>query len=112
MNPKSGLFFFDSSFRPVPLLQEFIGVTESNPMRRQNVLNMICYEKVVRSLRENEQVLVFVHSRRETVGTARTLFELACQNNRKGVSESLFPFFPRIRLIFFYSSPSPLFFFG
>ena len=33
VDPKKGLFHFDSTFRPCPLKQEFIGVTEK---RRSN----------------------------------------------------------------------------
>ena len=31
---QTGLFFFDSSYRPVPLQQSFVGVKEKNPFKR------------------------------------------------------------------------------
>ena len=31
----AGLFVFDQSFRPIPLTQMFVGVTEGNAMKRQ-----------------------------------------------------------------------------
>ena len=45
VDPGKGLFHFDSSFRPVGLEQQFVGVTEKAGKK---------------------QVLVFVHSRKET----------------------------------------------
>ena len=46
VNADTGLFFFDSSYRPVPLTQQYIGVTETNFMARNNLMNEICYNKV------------------------------------------------------------------
>ena len=37
VNPAKGLFFFDNSFRPVPLEQQYIGVTEKKPIKRLQV---------------------------------------------------------------------------
>ena len=37
VNPSKGLFFFDNSFRPVPLEQQYIGITEKKPMKRLQV---------------------------------------------------------------------------
>lgn len=47
VNVDKGLFYFDSSFRPCPLKQEFIGVTEKKAIKRYQVTNEICYEKVL-----------------------------------------------------------------
>lgn len=46
VNPESGLFFFDSSYRPVPLAQQYIGISEQNFSARNDLLNEICYNKV------------------------------------------------------------------
>lgn len=46
MNHETGLFFFDSSYRPVPLAQQYIGISEPNFMARNKLLNDICYNKV------------------------------------------------------------------
>jgi hypothetical protein len=41
VSPASGLFFFDASYRPVPLTQSFYGVVERNPMKRVQGMNEI-----------------------------------------------------------------------
>lgn len=46
VNPETGLFFFDSSYRPVPLAQQYIGISEHNFLARIELLNEICYKKV------------------------------------------------------------------
>ena len=42
----AGLFYFDSSYRPVPLEMQFIGVTERNSLQARNTQDDICYDKV------------------------------------------------------------------
>ncbi|XP_042499431.1 DExH-box ATP-dependent RNA helicase DExH14 isoform X2 [Macadamia integrifolia] len=77
VNPETGLFFFDSSYRPVPLAQQYIGISEQNFAARNQLLNTICYNKVVESLKQGHQAMVFVHTRKDTVKTARTLIEFS-----------------------------------
>ncbi|EOY22054.1 hypothetical protein QUC31_007545 [Theobroma cacao] len=77
VNPETGLFYFDSSYRPVPLSQQYIGISEQNFVARNELLNEICYKKVVDSLRQGHQAMVFVHSRKDTAKTAEKLVELA-----------------------------------
>ncbi|KAH9778128.1 DExH-box ATP-dependent RNA helicase DExH14 [Citrus sinensis] len=72
-----GLFFFDSSYRPIPLAQQYIGISEPNFAARNELLSEICYKKVVDSLRQGHQAMVFVHSRKDTVKTAQKLVDLA-----------------------------------
>lgn len=60
-----GLFYFDNSFRPVPLEQQYIGITEKKAVKRFQVMNEIVYEKIMEHAGRN-QILVFVHSRKET----------------------------------------------
>lgn len=50
VNPETGLFFFDSSYRPVPLAQQYIGISEQNFSVRNELLNEICYKKVFVSI--------------------------------------------------------------
>ena len=78
MNRHTGLFYFDSSFRPVPLEQHFIGVKgkPASPQSRRN-LDRVSFEKVSELVREGHQVMVFVHARKETVKTALALKEAA-----------------------------------
>jgi pre-mRNA-splicing helicase BRR2 len=83
VDPSKGLFFFDNSFRPVPLQQQYIGITEKKAIKRLQVcvlsdvcffltytqlMNDIVYEKVV-NLAGKQQVLVFTHSRKDTAKT-------------------------------------------
>ncbi|ORX48547.1 Sec63-domain-containing protein [Hesseltinella vesiculosa] len=83
VDPKSGLFHFDSTYRPCPLKQQFIGITEKKAIKRFQVANEVCYEKVLEQIeqREENQVLVFVHSRKETAKTAMTLKDMAIDND-------------------------------
>jgi pre-mRNA-splicing helicase BRR2 len=77
------LFPFANSFRPIPLEQTFIGLTVKKPFKRYQLMNEICYEKVMEQAGKN-QVLVFVHSRKETAKTAKTLRDMALANNTLG----------------------------
>eukprot|EP01038_Epipyxis_sp_PR26KG_P008839 gene8839-11930_t len=80
VKPKKGLFFFDNSYRPVPLQQQYIGVTEKKALKRFQLINEICYEKVLQQAGKN-QVLIFTHSRSETAKTAKALRDLAASND-------------------------------
>ncbi|KAI0693550.1 Sec63-domain-containing protein [Cytidiella melzeri] len=77
VNRHTGLFYFDSSFRPVPLEQHFIGIRgKQQPQYRKN-LDRVTFEKVAEMVREGHQVMVFVHARKETVKAALALKEAA-----------------------------------
>ncbi|RPD67035.1 Sec63-domain-containing protein [Lentinus tigrinus ALCF2SS1-7] len=78
VNRHTGLFYFDSSFRPVPLEQHFIGVKgkPNSPTAKRNI-DKVVYEKVSELVREGHQVMVFVHARKETVKAAEALKESA-----------------------------------
>ncbi|KAG0010834.1 DEIH-box ATPase, partial [Podila clonocystis] len=78
-----GMFHFDGSWRPCPLKQEFIGVTEKKAIKRFQVMNEVTYEKVMEHVVQatGDQVLVFVHSRKETAKTAATLRDMALEND-------------------------------
>lgn len=80
VNPDKGLFFFGNQYRPVPLEQSYVGVTDKKAIKRFNTMNEVCYEKLMESAGKN-QVLIFVHSRKETTKTASTLRDLAMQND-------------------------------
>ena len=77
VNPSTGLFYFNDAYRPVPLAQTFIGVTENNAARRTNMMNKIAYDKAMAAIRRGKQVMIFVHSRKDTAKTAAALLELA-----------------------------------
>ena len=77
VKPEKGLFFFDNSYRPVPLQMQYIGITERNAFKRFQLQNEICYEKALGQRRHGNQMLIFVHSRAETGKTAKALRDLA-----------------------------------
>ncbi|RLN92340.1 hypothetical protein BBJ28_00004981 [Nothophytophthora sp. Chile5] len=110
---KGGLFFFDSTYRPVPLDQTFIGVstnanlkealglsaaalstvaaseedlakekkvataTMSRQRQIQLMMNKLTLAHCLKQVQHSEQVMVFVHSRKETVATMRSIVELS-----------------------------------
>ena len=78
VNRMAGLFYFDASFRPVPLEQHFIGVKGKPGTRssRDNI-DQTTFEKLKEMLELGHQVMVFVHSRKDTVNTARTFIQKA-----------------------------------
>ncbi|KAG7193183.1 uncharacterized protein KQ657_000940 [Scheffersomyces spartinae] len=102
VNRQVGMFYFDATFRPVPLQQNLIGVNKNQPENEerkppmvviQQNLDSVCYNKLVEYLREGKQVMIFVHSRKETVKTAKTFIRMArekgetrlfsCENSSK-----------------------------
>ncbi|KAL4073668.1 putative RNA helicase [Scleroderma citrinum] len=78
IDESKGLFYFDASYRPCGLQQQFIGVTEKKAIKRFQVMNEVCYEKVLDQAGKN-QTLVFVHSRKETSKTARFIRDMAIE---------------------------------
>jgi pre-mRNA-splicing helicase BRR2 len=78
VDEKKGLFYFDASYRPCGLQQQFVGVTEKKAIKRYQVMNEVCYEKVLDHAGKN-QSLVFVHSRKETAKTAKYLRDRAVE---------------------------------
>ncbi|KAJ6386840.1 hypothetical protein OIU78_016716 [Salix suchowensis] len=73
---EKGLFHFDNSYRPVPLSQQYIGININKPLQRFQLMNDICYEKVM-NVAGKHKVLIFVHSRKETTKTARAIRDTA-----------------------------------
>ena len=78
VNRYAGMFYFDGSFRPVPLEQHFLGVKgKAGSKQSKENLDLVAFEKVREMLEHGHQVMVFVHSRKDTVATARTLISMA-----------------------------------
>jgi len=74
----TGLFYFDSSFRPIPLEQHFIGIRgKPGSVQSRKNLDRVTFEKVSELVGQGQQVMVFVHARKETVKTAMGLKEAA-----------------------------------
>ena len=48
VNPERGLFYFDASYRPVPLATQFVGIADVGGFAARGALqNSIAYKKVV-----------------------------------------------------------------
>ena len=85
MNPYQGLFYFDASFRPVPLKQHFIGIKgKAGSFNSRKNMDAVCYEKVTELVAEGHQVMVFVHSRKDTVKTCNMLRDEAAKDGSLG----------------------------
>ncbi|KAG9255856.1 Sec63 Brl domain-containing protein [Emericellopsis atlantica] len=80
VNKMAGLFYFDSSFRPVPLEQHFIGVKgKAGTKQSKDNLDTVAFDKVKQMLERGHQVMVFVHSRRDTMLTAKMIHAKAME---------------------------------
>ncbi|KAF1773433.1 P-loop containing nucleoside triphosphate hydrolase [Phytophthora cactorum] len=116
---KGGLFFFDSTYRPVPLDQTFIGVSTNANLKEalglsaaalstvaaseedlakerkqqiQLMMNKLTLAHCLKQVQHNEQVMVFVHSRKETAATMHSIVELARGNEEEpGTLEAFLP---------------------
>lgn len=85
VDPAKDLFYFDSSFRPCPLKQEFIGVTDKKAIKQLKTMNDVCYTKVLEQVGQNkQQMLIFVHSRKETAKTAKYIRDKALELDTMG----------------------------
>ena len=82
VNRYRGLFYFGSAFRPVPLEQHFVGVRgkHGSSQSRSN-LDRVTYEKVLELVQGGHPVMVFVHTRKDTVKTAQMLLELGKEDD-------------------------------
>ncbi|KAJ3286172.1 DEIH-box ATPase [Borealophlyctis nickersoniae] len=83
VNPERGLFYFDNSYRPCPLKQQYIGITEKKAIKRFQLMNEIAYDKIMEEAGKN-QVLVFCHSRKETAKTAKAIRDMALEKDTIG----------------------------
>ncbi|KAL9184266.1 hypothetical protein ACHAXT_002352 [Thalassiosira profunda] len=85
VKPEKGMFFFDHSYRPVPLQMQYLGITERNAFRRFRLQNEICFEKALGQRKNGNQMLIFVHSRAETGKTAKALRDIAMEKDQLGM---------------------------
>ena len=82
VNRYMGLFYFDASFRPVPLEQHFIGVKgKAGTKTSRDNIDHTAFEKLKDMLGQGHQIMVFVHSRKDTVSTARTFIQMAADQD-------------------------------
>ncbi|QLG72969.1 hypothetical protein HG535_0E00530 [Zygotorulaspora mrakii] len=89
VNRQEGMFYFDQSFRPKPLEQQLLGCRgkEGSKQCRENI-DTVAYEKLADMLRSGRQVMVFVHSRKDTVRSARTFIRMSQENHESDVFET------------------------
>ena len=85
VDPTKGLFHFDGTYRPCPLKQEFIGVTDKKAIKQLKTMNDVCYTKVLEQVgQQRNQMLIFVHSRKETAKTAKYIRDKALEQETIG----------------------------
>lgn len=78
---ENSTFYFDSSYRPVPLRQQYIALTESKKVFK--LINDIVYDKVIERLASHsKQILIFVHSRPDTMKTAEFIKTKALEEQK------------------------------
>ncbi len=76
MADKGATFFFDESYRPTPLTYEFYGLKNvNNQSRERQLLTDITFNIARKAIHADKQVLVFVHTRNETIKTSEELIE-------------------------------------
>lgn len=83
VDQERALFVFDSRYRPIPLQQTYCAIKKVPGRTQAMILNQIVYDKVMAAVERGEQTIVFVHSRKDTVFTAKYLLSRAHQENRK-----------------------------
>lgn len=82
VNRQIGMFYFDQSFRPKALEQHLIGCRgKAGSMQCRENTDTVAYEKAAEMVKRGSQVMVFVHSRKDTVKTARTFLRMARDNH-------------------------------
>jgi replicative superfamily II helicase len=78
VNPYRGMFYFDQGFRPIPLEQHMIGIkAKPGSLQFRSKIDTCVYTKVSQLLQDGHQVMIFVHSRKDCVNSARSLLEEA-----------------------------------
>eukprot|EP01041_Mallomonas_annulata_P004134 gene4134-8214_t len=89
VSPNIGLFHFGPEFRPVPLDQTFIGVIEKQRTRAVEEMNRHAYKKMIEALMNEKQVMIFVHSRKDTSKTIEAIRDLCAKNNSTHLLENI-----------------------
>lgn len=82
VNRRIGMFYFDQSFRPKPLEQYLIGCRgKSGSKQAKDNIDKVSYDKLVNAVQNKNRVMVFVHSRKDTIRSAKTFISIARSNN-------------------------------
>lgn len=82
-----GVFYFDSSYRPCPLEQKFVGIKEQKALKKKIAMNEACFEQTSNVLKRNQQLIIFVHLRNETAATAEYLVECLANLDTEIITE-------------------------
>ncbi|RKP15069.1 Sec63 Brl domain-containing protein [Piptocephalis cylindrospora] len=87
VSPKTGLYHFDARYRPCPLRLLYVGVEGKSAVKRHQRLTEQTWARVSEraGAPTPRQVLVFVHSRKETGRTARALRDRAIEEGSPGL---------------------------
>lgn len=81
---KEGLKVFGPEYRPVPLEQTFLAV-KTTKNKNDAELNHLAYDEVRRSVKRNHQVMVFVHSRKDTIILCKYFISESTKRNEKSL---------------------------
>lgn len=88
VNRQVGMFYFDQYFRPKPLEQQLLGCRgKSGSRQSKENIDKVAYEKLHQMVSMGNQVMVFVHSRKETVNSCRNFISAAQSNHELGAFE-------------------------
>lgn len=87
LRANNGCFVFDERYRPCPLHKRFIGVRNKSGLAAKREMNEICFNKIMERV-QLSQILVFVHSRRETIETVRDFIEKAMETGNGDIFSS------------------------
>lgn len=82
VNRQVGMFYFDQCFRPKPLEQQLLGcIGKQGSKQSKENIDTVAYEKLLDMIKLGHQVMVFVHSRKDTVRSSRTFIKMAQENH-------------------------------
>lgn len=87
------IFYFDSTYRPIPLSQTFMGIESQSAnakidkFKTQDKMDELCFEEIAKQVKDGHQCMIFVHSRMDTFKTAKKMIELAQANQRPRLLE-------------------------
>lgn len=84
-----GLFYFDALYRPCPLQQQYVGIKEKKAIKKVAAMNEACFDKLKECIKSNHQLIIFVHSRKDTFKTAKWLAEKAEEEEVKIANSSV-----------------------
>lgn len=80
VHPHTGLFYFGPEFRPVPLVQNFIGIKAKSSSVQKKDMDNITFDKITCTIKSSNQIMIFVHSRKETQVCAEKYLEMSTEN--------------------------------